>query len=129
MIKKQPVRKRPKNLNLFTIRIPVNAVVSILHRASGVLLFLVLPVLLWCWQVSLTNEMGYWHMEVLLQHWFSKLLMIGLAWAFFHHFFAGLRHLGMDVHLATSLQKARVSSRLVLIAAVTCTMIFAIWVW
>ncbi|HAJ71077.1 MAG TPA: succinate dehydrogenase, cytochrome b556 subunit, partial [Methylophilaceae bacterium] len=94
MIKKQPVRKRPKNLNLFTIRIPVNAVVSILHRASGVLLFLVLPVLLWCWQVSLTNEMGYWHMEVLLQHWFSKLLMIGLALAFFYHFFGGLRHLG-----------------------------------
>jgi succinate dehydrogenase / fumarate reductase, cytochrome b subunit len=128
MQKKRP-QNRPKNLNLFTIRLPINAVVSILHRASGIMLFLILPLLLWAFQTALKSETSYMVLANMLHHWFAKLVLIGLAWAFFHHFFAGLRHLGQDVHWMTSLQKARFSGRVVLWLVATSVAIFAYLIW
>jgi succinate dehydrogenase / fumarate reductase, cytochrome b subunit len=129
MIAKKPVRKRPKNLNLFTIRLPINAVVSIMHRASGVLLFLMLPALLWVLQQSLASESEYQAIADGLGHWFFKLILIAVAGAFFHHFFAGIRHLAMDVHWMTSLQKARFSSRVVLGLVAFSMVVFAWCIW
>lgn len=120
---------RPKNLNLFTIRLPINAVVSILHRVSGVLLFLLLPALLLLLQTSLASEAGYMALSGALQSWLVKLILIGLSWAFFHHFFAGLRHLGQDVHWMTSLQKARFSGRVVLVLVAVSVAVFAWIIW
>ena len=129
MYQRKIVKNRPKNLNLLTIRLPVNAIVSIMHRASGVMLFLIQPLLLWALQVSLANEDGYARVSQLLQHWVIKLLIVGLAWAFFHHFYAGLRHLAMDVHWMTSLQKARFSSRVVLWLVAFSVALFALAIW
>jgi succinate dehydrogenase / fumarate reductase, cytochrome b subunit len=129
MYQRKIVKNRPKNLNLFTIRLPVNAIVSIMHRASGVVLFLVQPLLLWALQQSLSNQAGYVRVSQMLQHWSFKLLLIGLAWAFFHHFYAGLRHLAMDVHWMTTLQKARFSSRVVLWLVGISVTLFALVVW
>ncbi len=112
-----------------TIRLPINAVVSILHRASGIVLFLLLPLLLWALQTSVKNENSYLALAGLSQHWLAKLIFIGLAWAFFHHFFAGLRHLGQDVHWMTSLQKARFSGRVVLWLVAISVVIFAYVIW
>ena len=112
-----------------TIRLPINAVVSILHRASGMILFLVLPFLLWALQASVTSQESYSTLTNLMHHWFSKLMLIGFAWAFFHHFFAGLRHLGQDVHWMTSLQKTRFSGRVVLWLVAISVAIFAIVIW
>lgn len=122
-------RKRPKNLNLFTIRLPVNAIISILHRMSGMALFLVLPALLWALSQSVQSEVSYTAMAGMLQHWLAKLFVIGLSCAFFHHFYAGLRHLAMDVHWMTSLQKARISSRLVLCLDVLSVTALAFVIW
>ena len=122
-------QNRPKNLNLFTIRLPINAVISILHRASGVALFLVLPLFLWAFQASVKSEESYLALTGLMQHWLMKLILIGLAAAFFHHFFAGLRHLGQDVHWMTSLQKARFSGRAVLMLVAVSVVIFAWAIW
>lgn len=129
MYQRKIVKNRPKNLNLFTIRLPVNAIVSIMHRASGVALFLVQPLLLWALQQSLSNQAGYARVSQMLQHWSLKLLLIGLAWAFFHHFYAGLRHLAMDVHWMTTLQKARFSSRVVLWLVGVSVTLFAMVIW
>ncbi len=129
MYQKKIVKNRPKNLNLFTIRLPVNAIVSIMHRASGVVLFLIQPLLLWALQASLQNETGYANVSTVFQHWLVKLLLIGLAWTFFHHFYAGLRHLAMDVHWMTTLQKARFSSRVVLGLGGVSVLIFAVLIW
>ena len=122
-------RKRPKNLNLFTIRLPVNAIISILHRMSGMALFLVLPALLWALSQSVQSEASYAALAVMLQHWLAKVFLIALSCAFFHHFYAGLRHLAMDVHWMTSLQKARLSSRLVLGLDVLSVSAFAFAIW
>lgn len=129
MIVKKQKKQRPKNLDLFTIRLPVNAVVSIMHRASGVLLFLIQPLLLWALYLSLSSAEGYARVVTQFQQWPVKLLVTALSAAFFHHFYAGIRHLAMDVHWMTTLQKARFSSRVVL-WLLAVTMLFVIWaIW
>lgn len=127
--RQQPKKPRPKNLNLFTIRMPVNALVSILHRVSGVVLFLILPLLLLLLQLSLSSAAGFATAHNVLNSVVIKLLMLGLAWAFFHHFFAGIRHLAMDVHWATTLIKARFTSKVVLVLGGLATALLAFsWV-
>jgi succinate dehydrogenase / fumarate reductase cytochrome b subunit len=120
---------RPKNLNLMTIKLPINAVVSILHRATGCLLFLILPFLLLLLQLSLNSTEHYQMVVDILHSPFIKLMLLGLAWAFFHHFFAGIRHLAMDVHWMTSLMKARYTSKVVLVLGALTTMGLAIKLW
>ncbi len=120
---------RPKNLNLLTIRLPINALVSILHRVTGCVLFLILPVLLIALQWSLSSEQGYWTVTNILNSPFTKLMFFGFTWAFFHHFFAGLRHLAMDVHWATTLMKARFTSKAVLVLGVLATVLVAVKLW
>jgi succinate dehydrogenase / fumarate reductase cytochrome b subunit len=120
---------RPKNLNLFTINLPINAVVSILHRVSGVGLFLSIPLILFAFQSLVHSESSYLTLAGWLNTWFVKLLLIGLAWAFFHHFFAGIRHLFQDIHWMTSLKNARLSSRILLCLVAISTVIFAVFIW
>lgn len=125
----QRKNQRPKNLNLFTIRLPVNAIVSILHRVSGVGMFLSLPLILLALQSLLRSESSYQALVGFLDTWYVKLLLIGLAWAFFHHFFAGIRHLLQDVHWMTSLQNARLSSRILLWLVGFSTAVLAVVIW
>jgi len=120
---------RPKNLNLFTIKLPINAMVSILHRVSGVGLFLSIPLILLALQSLVHSESSYLTLAGWLNTWFVKLLLIGLAWAFFHHFFAGIRHLFQDIHWMTSLKNARLSSRILLCLVAVSTVIFAVFIW
>ncbi len=122
-------RRRPKNLNLFTIRLPVNAIISIMHRMSGMVLFLILPAMLWALHQSVASEISYLALAGLLNHWLPKTVLVVLSWAFFHHFYAGLRHLAMDVHWMKSLPKARFSSRLVLCLDVLSVTLLAAMIW
>ena len=127
--KKTKKNNRPKNLNLFTIRLPINAVVSILHRASGMALFAMLPLILLAFQYSVKSQQSYTQLTALVDTWFIKLVLIGFAWAFFHHFYAGLRHLLQDIHWMTTLQKARFSGRVVLWLVGLSVVIFAWVIW
>lgn len=122
-------KNRPKNLNLFTIRLPINALVSILHRATGCILFLILPVILLLLQFSLSSAQSFESVVSILLSPFIKLMLLGLAWAFFHHFFAGIRHLAMDVHWMTTLMKARYTSKVVLVLGAIATLLLAIKLW
>ena len=122
-------KQRPKNLNLFTIKLPINAVVSILHRVSGIGLFLSLPLILLALQALVGSQQSYAALTGWLNAWFVKLLLIGLAWAFFHHFYAGIRHLLQDIHWMTSLNNARLSSKILLGLVALSTAIFAVVIW
>jgi succinate dehydrogenase / fumarate reductase cytochrome b subunit len=128
MHKRKP-NNRPKNLNLLTIRLPINALVSILHRVTGCVLFLILPLLLLTLQWSLSTEQSFATVKNILNSPFIKLVFFGFAWAFFHHFFAGLRHLAMDVHWMTTLMKARLTSKIVLVLGIFTTLLVAIKLW
>ena len=123
------MKTRPKNLNLFTIRLPINAVVSILHRVSGMGLFLALPLIILAFKTSVDSPDSYFWLTQMLDTWYIKLLLIGFSWAFSHHFFAGIRHLLQDIHWMTSLSKARFSSRVVLWLVGFSVLAFAIAIW
>lgn len=108
---------RPVYLNLFRLHLPITGWVSILHRLSGALLFLLLPLMVWGFALTFSNEAGFARVVAWGATPFTKLLALALVWAFAHHFFAGLRHLAMDSHWGVSLKSARRSSLAVLLAA------------
>jgi len=118
-------RERPKNLNLFTIKLPINALVSIMHRAAGVGLFLLLPLMLLALQQSLASAASYQLLVDFFSHWVIKLLLVVCSWALFHHLYAGIRHLLQDVHWMTTLQKARFTGRVVLMLVGLSVSLFA----
>jgi succinate dehydrogenase / fumarate reductase cytochrome b subunit len=122
-------KSRPKNLNLTTIRLPLPALVSILHRASGALLFLLLPFVLWALQQSLQSVAGFNRVMGLATHPIVKLLLLGLAWAFIHHFIAGLRHLAMDMRWGVELAQARFTSKLVMVLSLLLTVLIGMKLW
>ncbi|HEY7987093.1 MAG TPA: succinate dehydrogenase, cytochrome b556 subunit [Methylophilaceae bacterium] len=122
-------RARPKNLNLFSIRLPLPALVSILHRASGFLLFLALPFLLFALQSSLQSADRFQHIADIFSQPAAKLLMVILGWAITHHFLAGIRHLAMDMHWGMTLPAARTTARIVLVSSIILTCLIARWLW
>ena len=83
------VSTRPKYLNLFQIRLPVPGFVSILHRISGFGMFLFAWALLWLLQLSLQSPETFEQARQFAQSWIGKLFLLGISWAFLHHFFAG----------------------------------------
>jgi succinate dehydrogenase / fumarate reductase cytochrome b subunit len=124
-----PARNRPKHLNLFQIRLPIPGIVSILHRISGASLFLMLPFLLYLLQQSLQSPDSYIHFRELVGHPLVKLILLGLLWAFLHHFCAGLRYLTLDMHMGTDRAAARSSSYAVVGVSLVMTLILGVWLW
>lgn len=122
-------KQRPKHLALHLIKLPLPAIVSILHRASGLLLFLALPLLLLMLQDSLRSIETYTRLLEALAHPLAKLLLLGLVWAFLHHFCAGLRFLVIDLHRMRDLAQARSSARVVLATSLLLTVLFGAKLW
>ena len=127
----RPVAKpRPVYLNLFAIRMPLPAVVSILHRASGALLFVIgIPLAICAVQSALASPEAWAQMRVTLASPLAKLVVVVLAWAFIHHFLAGIRHLLMDAHVGVELSGARRSAALTLVLSVVLTIAIAVRLW
>lgn len=123
------VKKRPKHLALHLIKLPLPGLVSILHRISGLALFAAIPLLLLALQYSLNSIQTYTRLMELLDTTPVRLLILGLLWAFFHHFCAGLRFLAIDLHYVKNLQQARGSSRLVLLTSLTLTVLTGAALW
>lgn len=124
------VKSRPVYLNLFAIRLPLPAFVSILHRATGALLFLVgIPVLLWVVQRALKSPEAWAQARAALGTPFAKLVLVVIAWAYLHHFLAGIRHLVMDLHIGMDLPSARKSAAVVLVLAIVLALGVAVALW
>jgi succinate dehydrogenase / fumarate reductase, cytochrome b subunit len=122
-------KARPKHLNLFQIKLPLPGIVSILHRVSGAGLFLMLPFLLWLLQASLDSPESWSRFTAVTDFWLVKLLLLGLLWAFLHHFFAGLRYLVLDLHYGTELPDARASSWAVFATSLPLTALLGWALW
>lgn len=106
-------KKRPKNLDLPSIRLPLPGILSILHRVSGAVLFLLLPVLLWLFQQSLASPETYAVAKAVTSSFLVKFILFGLIWLYMHHFCAGIRYLLLDLHKGVDLESARRSSWIV----------------
>ena len=111
------IKSRPVYLNLLAIRQPLPAIVSILHRISGALMFVLLPLVVWLLDVSLTSEISYERFSNafiagigIVPAFLLKLIVLALIWSFLHHLIAGMRHLWMDVMHNVTLQQGHISA-------------------
>ena len=124
------VRPEFRNLGLGEIlryRMPPPAIVSILHRVSGVLLFLVgIPFILYLFQNSLTSEISFEVYPGAVSSWIGKLVLLALIWAFIHHLLAGIRFLLLDLHIAGEREEGANTARVVLWASVLLTLVCAL---
>lgn len=121
--------KRPIYLNLFKIKLPLPGVVSFLHRVSGALLFLAIPLLLAVLQQSLASAESFGQTRQCFDSAPIKLLVVGAAWTFFHHFFAGLRFLALDLDKGGNLPLARKTSGLVLAGGIAAALLTGACIW
>lgn len=128
-------RREFRNINAFTdlptYRLPAPGWVSILHRVSGVLMFLLLPFIIWMFDTSISSELSSARFRAAFESgigfvpgWFNKLVALALIWAYLHHFFAGVRHVWMDMsHAAVTKQRGGSSAKIVLVASLLLTVV------
>ena len=130
-------KKRPefRNINAFTdlptYRLPPAGIVSILHRVSGVLMFVLMPFIIWMFDKSISSEISFAKFRAAFNSglgfvpgWFIKLVVLGLIWAYLHHFLAGVRHLWMDVsHAAVTKEFGGMSAKFTLVVSLALTVV------
>lgn len=107
-------------------RLPLAGFVSILHRASGMLMFALLPFILYLLDNSLTSETSFAALQKLTTGVFVKLAILVLTWAYLHHFCAGIRHLLMDLHIGLDKDQARQSAVAVLCVSLLLSLAVAL---
>lgn len=116
-------------LNLFRIVYPLTAIVSFLHRASGIIIFLFIPFLLWILTISLKSDRSLAYVEHLL----ANPLLKFIYWIFFitlgYHIFAGIRHLLLDIGVGKKLTLARGSSIIVISLTIILALVIGTWLW
>ena len=129
-----PKRARPgENMRLIDAlgyRLPLAGIVSILHRASGLIMFVLLPFIIWMFDTSVTSEISYSQFTNVfvggigvVPGWFFKLVALALIWAYLHHFIAGVRHLWMDATHAVTKEFGHNSALFTLIASLLLTLV------
>ena len=123
------VKPRPVFLEIPNIRLPIPGIVSILHRISGVALFVMLPVLLYLLSGTLSRESAFETYRAIVSNPLVKLILIGVLWAYLHHFLAGIRFLFLDVHKGLELNTARNTAKLVFTAALVLTVVLGALLW
>ena len=117
------------DLNVLTRSLPLPGIVSILHRVTGVALFLLLPILLTLLNGSLSDGDSFDTYKAWADNALFKLILVGVLWAFLHHLLAGVRFLLLDAHIGVDLLTARKTARIVLIAEAVATVILGVALW
>lgn len=121
-------KSRPEFRNIHvtqivSYRLPAAGIVSILHRISGAVLFLVLPFLLWLLDLSLTSEISFERLRGVVAGPIVKLILLGLIWALLHHLIAGIRYLFLDLHIGLDPAPSRASALAVFAVSVPLTVL------
>ena len=124
-------KRRPKYLNLLELGLaqPIPAVLSILHRISGALLFVAIVWLLWMLDRSLSSEAAFEKIRHYAGLWPVKLSLLALIWAYCHHFCAGIRYLFLDIDKGIDKETARLTSIVVFVISLGLTAFFGWKLW
>jgi len=120
---------RPVNLNLFKFHFPVMAIVSVLHRISGIILFLSVPLLLYILHESLDSQSAFTFIEKCLSYNISKVIILVILASAVYHLFAGIRHLLMDCGLGESLSVGRATAWIVILLTIVFVILLGVWLW
>ncbi len=119
-------KSRPVHLNLFVIRMPIMAIMSILHRASGALLVLAIPYFAYILGISLESEAGFAQAQAHLSGVFAKLILLVLAWGVLHHLLSGIRFLLIDFDIGVDKISAKYTAWVVTLVAAGIALIAGI---
>ncbi len=122
-------KQRPVNLDLTKFHFPPMAILSIMHRISGVFLFLLLPLAIYLLHKSSLSEQGFIATQALLQNIGMKFLLWLMICATLFHLLAGVRHLVMDIGYGESLDAGKASAYLVFIVAIVLFILVGVWLW
>lgn len=125
-------KNRPGNINLatmLTLKWPITSLSSILHRVSGVLLFLAVPFFLWALQQSLSSKADFNQIRDLLQGEMTKFVLWVILAMLAYHIIAGVRHLLMDAGIGESLEGGVIGSKLVLVLGILTAVLLGVWIW
>ena len=120
---------RPVNLDLTTLRFPITAIASILHRVAGVVLFFGSFVLMALLGMSLDDEAGFADALTLLDNGFVRFIVWGVLAALAYHFVAGLKHLFMDMGYGETLESGPLFAKISMASAVVLMGLAGLWVW
>lgn len=122
-------KKRPVNLDISTIKLPITAYVSILHRASGVFLFAGIAVLLWLLDSSLDSQESFAAVRDISSNLIFKLILWAVLAGLAYHTVAGIRHVIMDFGLGESLKGGKIGATIVLVLSVILIALAGVWIW
>jgi succinate dehydrogenase / fumarate reductase cytochrome b subunit len=128
-VKKAVKSQRPVNLDLTTIKLPVTAYTSILHRVSGVILFVGIAIMLYALDKSLSSEEGFAEVKACMTSPLAKLVSWGLLSALLYHLVAGIRHLIMDAGIGETLEGGKLGSKIVIAISVVVIVLAGVWIW
>ncbi|SDX43246.1 succinate dehydrogenase, cytochrome b556 subunit [Marinobacter mobilis] len=121
--------KRPVNLDLGKFHFPLPAITSILHRVSGIIIFVGVAFLLYGLDVSLSGEEGFARVSELLDGFLPKLIIWGILSALLYHLVAGIKHLLMDMGIGEDLESGRLAAKATLVVSVILIVLAGVWVW
>lgn len=124
--KPRPQFRNISPVDLMNYRLPMAGKVSILHRVSGALLFLCLPLLIALFAMSFVSEAGFTSMSTVVGNPVVKLILLVLIWGYLHHFCAGIRYLVLDLHIGMDKESAAKSASLVLGVSLALTAVFGL---
>nr|WP_250132023.1 succinate dehydrogenase, cytochrome b556 subunit [Stutzerimonas nitrititolerans] len=127
--KKAVKSQRPVNLDLRTIKLPITAYTSIIHRVSGVILFVGVAIMLLALDASLSSEEGFAEVKAYLSSPLVKLIVWGLLSALLYHLVAGIRHLIMDAGHGETLEGGKLGSKIVIAVSVVLILLAGVWIW
>ena len=125
-------KQGPTNIDVRSILsyyLPLPGIVSILHRISGVVVFLLLPILIWLLQSSLASPESFDSIQSCIQHPLTKLVLWGLLSALIFHLFAGIRHLLMDAGVGETINSAQLAAKITLMVSVISIIGLGVWLW
>jgi len=122
-------KNRPVNLDIATIHFPITAAVSLLHRASGVILFAGVAVLLWALENSLASEEQFNALKTTLSNPLCQFILWATLAALAYHLVAGIRHLFMDIGIGETLEGGQNGAKIVLFVAFIIIAVLGAWIW
>ncbi|MDP4548942.1 MAG: succinate dehydrogenase, cytochrome b556 subunit [Marinobacter sp.] len=121
--------KRPVNLDLGKFHFPLPAITSILHRISGIIIFVGVAFLMYGLDLSLSGEDGFNRVNELLDSFLAKLITWGILSALLYHLVAGIKHLLMDAGIGEELESGRLAAKITLVVSIVLIVLAGVWVW
>ena len=121
--------KRPVNLDIGTIDLPLAALTSITHRVSGVIVFVGIAILLWLFDASLASEEGFNSLGGFATSFLGKFILWGVLAALAYHMVAGCKHLLMDFGIGETKEAAPIGAKVVIVVSIVLFVVLGVWIW